>query len=116
MNSWLPSALDAIFQTSFLCALLMFWLCVYHGLRQNDRRFIVFYLPKVALVGSIWFSMVTVTVWQEFEETNDPTFSFKFDTDHLYVIIIFSLKSSFYKVILLNRVSRYFCSSHRLLI
>lgn len=26
--------LDAILQTTFLCAILMFWLCVYHGLRQ----------------------------------------------------------------------------------
>jgi len=34
VNSWVPGMLDAILQTTFLCAILMFWLCVYHGLRQ----------------------------------------------------------------------------------
>lgn len=85
IDSWFPGALDAIFQISFLSALLLFWLCVYHGLRQNDRRFITFYLPKVLLVGSIWLSMIVVAVWQEIEEVNDPTFSYKLDTDHFYV-------------------------------
>ena len=85
MDSWIPGALDALFQTTFLCALLLFWLCIYHGLRQNDRRLLVFYMPKVILVGSIWLSMIMVAVWQEYEEVNDPTFSYKFDTDHFYV-------------------------------
>ena len=85
MDSWFPGALDAAFQATFLCALLMFWLCVYHGLRQNDRRFLIFYLPKVALVGSIWLSVVTVTIWKEIDEMNDPSFSYKLDTDHFYV-------------------------------
>nr|CAG4643098.1 EOG090X03I5 [Ilyocryptus agilis] len=89
VDSWLPGALDALFQASFLCALLMFWLCVYHGLRQNDRRFIVFYLPKVALVISIWLSMITVAIWQEYAEIADPTFSYKFDTDHFYGFKVF---------------------------
>lgn len=34
INSWVPGMIDAILQTTFLCAILMFWLCVYHGLRQ----------------------------------------------------------------------------------
>ena len=85
VDSWLPGTMDAVFQATFLCALLMFWLCVYHGLRQNDHRFIIFYLPKVALVGSMWLSMVAVTVWQEIAEITDPTFSYVFDTDNFYV-------------------------------
>lgn len=85
VDSWFPGALDALFQASFICALLLFWLCVYHGLRQNDRRLLTFYLPKVVLVGSIWLSMVTVAFWQEYAEIADPTFSYKFDTDHFYV-------------------------------
>lgn len=34
INSWIPGMVDAIGQITFLCGLLLFWLCVYHGLRQ----------------------------------------------------------------------------------
>jgi len=33
VNSWVPGMLDDLFQSVFLCALLLFWLCVYHGVR-----------------------------------------------------------------------------------
>nr|CAG4634689.1 EOG090X03I5 [Alona affinis] len=102
VDSWFPGALDALFQASFLCGLLLFWLCVYHGLRQNDRRLLTFYLPKVVLVGSIWLSMVIVAVWQEYEEIADPTFSYKLDTDHFYGFkVFFFLASGLYLVYLL---------------
>lgn len=26
--------LDGVFQITFICAILLFWLCIYHGLRQ----------------------------------------------------------------------------------
>ncbi len=29
--------------------------------------------------------MIIVAVWQEIEEVNDPTFSYKLDTEHFYV-------------------------------
>lgn len=39
VNSWFPGMLDDFFQSLFLCALLLFWLCVYHGIRvQVSRR------------------------------------------------------------------------------
>nr|CAG4642397.1 EOG090X03I5 [Evadne anonyx] len=94
VDSWFPGALDALFQATFLCALLLFWLCVYHGLRQNDRRFIIFYLPKLLLVGFIWVSMITVAVWQKYAEVNDPTFSYQFDAQHFYGFTIFFFVSS----------------------
>ena len=34
VNSWIPGMFDAIFQATFLGALLLFWLCLYHGVRQ----------------------------------------------------------------------------------
>ena len=40
-----------IFQVTFLCSLLLFWICLYHGIRVNERRFIPFYLPKFIIVG-----------------------------------------------------------------
>lgn len=33
VNSWVLGTLDDLFQSVFLCALLLFWLCVYHGIR-----------------------------------------------------------------------------------
>nr|CAG4644664.1 EOG090X03I5 [Leptodora kindtii] len=89
VDSWIPGSLDAMFQATFLSALLLFWLCVYHGLRQNERRFIIFYLPKLALVGAIWISMVVMGVWQKFSEMNDPTFSYRLDADNFYGFQIF---------------------------
>lgn len=38
VNSWLPGMLDDLFQSVFLCALLLFWLCVYHGIRVQVSR------------------------------------------------------------------------------
>lgn len=38
VNSWFPGMLDDLFQSLFLCALLLFWLCVYHGIRVQVSR------------------------------------------------------------------------------
>lgn len=38
VNSWFPGMLDDFFQSLFLCALLLFWLCVYHGIRVQVSR------------------------------------------------------------------------------
>ncbi len=34
VDSWIPGMFDAVFQASFLGTLLLFWLCLYHGVRQ----------------------------------------------------------------------------------
>uniref|UniRef100_A0A671V6T8 Transmembrane protein 181 n=1 Tax=Sparus aurata TaxID=8175 RepID=A0A671V6T8_SPAAU len=65
VNSWFPGTLDAFFQALFLCALLLFWLCVYHGIRvQGERKCLTFYLPKLIIVGLLWLSAVTLGIWQ----------------------------------------------------
>jgi len=106
-NSSIPGTFDAIFQATFLCALLLFWLCIYHGLRQvisrntlkkitnsprliflilqNERHILTFYLPKVVIVGMLWMSAVVMATWQEYNELRDPTYSYKLDTDNFYV-------------------------------
>lgn len=38
VNSWALGTLDDLFQSLFLCALLLFWLCVYHGVRVQVSR------------------------------------------------------------------------------
>lgn len=74
--------LDGIFQASFLCALLMFWLCLYHGLRQTERKFLRFYLPKTIVVGQIWLCAIILTTWEKCNELRDPTYSHSLDTDN----------------------------------
>uniref|UniRef100_A0A8C0D5T6 Transmembrane protein 181 n=1 Tax=Balaenoptera musculus TaxID=9771 RepID=A0A8C0D5T6_BALMU len=65
VNSWFPGMLDDLFQSVFLCALLLFWLCVYHGIRlQGERKCLTFYLPKFFIVGLLWLACVTLGIWQ----------------------------------------------------
>lgn len=75
MNSWLPGMLDALLQATFLCALLLFWLCIYHGLRQNERKFVVFYLPKLIVILPMWLCAVVLATWEKCNEMRDPTYS-----------------------------------------
>ncbi|CAF3774340.1 unnamed protein product [Rotaria magnacalcarata] len=79
INSSFPSILDGVLQATFLCTLLLFWLSVYHGIRQNVRRFVPFYLPKIILVSFLWvFSVVlsSVRIGQEFR---DPMYNMTID-------------------------------------
>ncbi|KAF4519594.1 hypothetical protein B566_EDAN003761 [Ephemera danica] len=89
MNSSIPGMLDAVFQASFLCALLLFWLCIYHGLRQNERHLLKFYAPKCLIVGMLWLSAIVMATWQEFNELRDPTYSYKLDTNNFYSFKVF---------------------------
>nr|CAG4635359.1 EOG090X03I5 [Artemia franciscana] len=68
--------MDSLFQASFLCGLLLFWLCIYHGLRQNERSFLIFYSPKITVVGTLWLLAVTVETTQNSRELEDPTYTY----------------------------------------
>ncbi|KAK3098675.1 hypothetical protein FSP39_021835 [Pinctada imbricata] len=89
VNSWVPGMFDGLFQASFLCGLLLFWLCIYHGVRQTDRRFAKFYLPKLVVVGMIWITAVTLASWQEYNELQDPTYYYRLDTNNFMGFKIF---------------------------
>uniref|UniRef100_G3ULB8 Transmembrane protein 181 n=1 Tax=Loxodonta africana TaxID=9785 RepID=G3ULB8_LOXAF len=81
VNSWLPGMLDDLFQSLFLCALLLFWLCVYHGIRvQGERKCLTFYLPKFFIVGLLWLASVTLGIWQTVNELHDPMYQYRVDT------------------------------------
>ncbi|ENN81969.1 hypothetical protein YQE_01680, partial [Dendroctonus ponderosae] len=60
MSSWLPGMLDALFQATFLAALFLFWLSIYHGLRQNERNLYTFYLPKIFVVSMMYVPTMVV--------------------------------------------------------
>ncbi|KAK5610123.1 hypothetical protein CRENBAI_011097, partial [Crenichthys baileyi] len=92
VNSWFPGTLDAFFQALFLCALLLFWLCVYHGIRvQGERKFLTFYLPKLIIVGLLWLSAVTLGIWQTVNELQDPTYFYKVDIANFQGMKVFFL-------------------------
>uniref|UniRef100_UPI00398ECF92 transmembrane protein 181 isoform X2 n=1 Tax=Pristiophorus japonicus TaxID=55135 RepID=UPI00398ECF92 len=92
VNSWFPGMLDDLFQAVFLCALLLFWLCVYHGFRvQGERKFLTFYLPKLFIVGLLWLAAVTLGIWQTINELRDPTYQYRVDTSNFQGMKIFFL-------------------------
>ncbi|KAF5914848.1 hypothetical protein HPG69_010914 [Diceros bicornis minor] len=90
VNSWLPGMLDDLFQSVFLCALLLFWLCVYHGIRvQGERKCLTFYLPKFFIVGLLWLASVTLGIWQTVNELHDPMYQYRVDTGNFQGMKIF---------------------------
>ncbi|KAM8953634.1 transmembrane protein 181 isoform 2-T2 [Pelodytes ibericus] len=92
INSWFPGMLDDLFQSLFLCALLLFWLCVYHGIRvQGERKCLTFYLPKFFIVGLLWLASVTLGIWQTVNELRDPTYQYRVDTGNFQGMKIFFL-------------------------
>lgn len=92
VNSWFPGTLDTFFQALFLCALLLFWLCVYHGIRvQGERKCLTFYLPKLIIVGLLWLSAVTLGIWQTVNELQDPTYQYKVDIGNFQGMKVFFL-------------------------
>ncbi|XP_019404169.1 PREDICTED: transmembrane protein 181, partial [Crocodylus porosus] len=92
VNSWFPGMLDDFFQSLFLCALLLFWLCVYHGIRvQGERKCLTFYLPKFFIVGLLWLASVTLGIWQTINELHDPTYQYRVDTGNFQGMKVFFL-------------------------
>ncbi|XP_055551518.1 transmembrane protein 181 [Wyeomyia smithii] len=82
MNSWLPGMIDAILQATFLCGLLLFWLCIYHGLRQNERKILTFYVPKLIVILPLWLCAIVLATWEKCNEMKDPTYSHFVDTEN----------------------------------
>ncbi|KAL5239950.1 hypothetical protein ACI65C_007360 [Semiaphis heraclei] len=79
-SNQLIGMLDGVFQVTFICAILLFWLCIYHGLRQNESKPIAFYLPKVILVGPFWICGVIMAKYRRMNEFDDPAFSYEIDS------------------------------------
>ncbi|XP_057594359.1 transmembrane protein 181 isoform X2 [Hippopotamus amphibius kiboko] len=90
VNSWFPGMLDDLFQSVFLCALLLFWLCVYHGIRvQGERKCLTFYLPKFLIVGLLWLASATLGIWQTVNELHDPMYQYRVDTGNFQGMKVF---------------------------
>ncbi|KOB77559.1 Uncharacterized protein OBRU01_03745 [Operophtera brumata] len=53
METCFAPLMDTLFQSTFLAFFMLSWLALYHGLRQNERGFLSFYLIKVIVVGLV---------------------------------------------------------------
>nr|XP_045014590.1 transmembrane protein 181 isoform X1 [Jaculus jaculus] len=108
VNSWFPGMLDDLFQSLFLCALLLFWLCVYHGIRvQGERKCLTFYLPKFFIVGLLWLASVTLGIWQTVNELHDPMYQYRVDTGNFQGMkIVFMVVATMYILYLLFLIVR----------
>lgn len=73
-GSSLPRLMEVFFQCSLQSALLLYWLCFFHGIRQNNRSFAKFYSPKLALILLIWFIMLYVMSSSVTNQLNNPIF------------------------------------------
>lgn len=81
--------MDSVFQATFFAGLMLSWLAQYHGLRQNDRGFVSFYLFKLVVVGSVWAPAMVVTVWQKYYAYYDPTFNYMMSPNYPIVKTMF---------------------------
>ncbi|RVE44191.1 hypothetical protein evm_011146 [Chilo suppressalis] len=81
--------MDTVFQTAFLACVLLSWLAQYHGLRQNERGFLSFYLFKVIVVGLVWTPAMVLTIWQKYYAFYDPTFNYMMNPNYPVVKIMF---------------------------
>ncbi|XP_063724710.1 transmembrane protein 181-like isoform X2 [Symsagittifera roscoffensis] len=107
VSSWVPNLFDALFQTSFCGALLMFWVCTYHGLRTQERGVCLFYIPKITLVGSIWMLALFFASWESYHKTTDPTYSTDYDfKNYTPLRIVFFVALGVYVLYLLFLIIR----------
>ncbi|CAF0921427.1 unnamed protein product [Rotaria sp. Silwood1] len=109
INSSFPSILDGVLQATFLCTLLLFWLSVYHGIRQNVRRFIPFYVPKIILVSFLWIFSVVLSSVRIGQEFRDPMYNMTIDIRQFTTFrIIFYIVGIVYILYLLFLIIRAF--------
>ncbi|CAF1013223.1 unnamed protein product [Adineta ricciae] len=109
LNNSFTSILDGILQTTFLAVLLLFWLSVYHGIRQNIRRFVPFYLPKIILIGILWMVSVVLSSARIAQEFRDPMYNLTIDIRPFTAIrIIFYIVGILYVLYLLFLIIRAF--------
>lgn len=85
VDSWIPQVLDAFFQSTYLALLMVFWLSFYHGVRQNDRNFMTFYVPKFLVVFTVWLMSLVLLLWQQIRSMADPTYNLTLDETYYFI-------------------------------
>lgn len=109
VRSWVPYVFGSLFRAGFLTAILLFWLCAFHGIRFSERHFFHFYLPKILIVGLLGLSAFTLTTWQQVNELRDPSYQTKLDIENFTGFkIFFFIVVSIYILCLIYLVAKAF--------
>uniref|UniRef100_T1KD39 Uncharacterized protein n=1 Tax=Tetranychus urticae TaxID=32264 RepID=T1KD39_TETUR len=72
-NSKIPYVLEIVFQTTFTCSVLLYWVCFFHGIRQNNRSIARFYSIKFMIVGTLWLIILYGANWSRIQKLEKPT-------------------------------------------
>lgn len=65
--------MEVVFKTSFYTSLLMFWLVLFHGIRQTHRSIVKFYLPKIIVTLILYMSVCYSSSWSKISRLQRPT-------------------------------------------
>lgn len=74
---------------------------VYHALRQNVRKFLTFYLPKLLILSPIFLCALTLAIWEKCSELRDPTWIHFVDGNYSGFKTFFYLSVAMYMIYLL---------------
>ena len=92
-----PSVISVMFHSVFTASVLLFWLCLFDMVRlaatgQDEAvRGLRFYLPKVLLTVSLWFSMLSIYIWIRLQNRMDPAYASPDDFSHFGVFKVFTI-------------------------
>lgn len=73
LGSKLPRALETLFQHTFYCVMMLFWLTFFHGIRQSCRTLRRFYAPKLIVIAILWAIAVYTCAWSAHRRAVEPT-------------------------------------------
>lgn len=74
---------------------------IYHALRQNERKFLTFYLPKIIILFPIWLCALVLAIWEKFDEHRDPTYIHFVDSNYSGFLTCFYFSIVFYLMYLI---------------
>lgn len=74
LGSAFPRLLEIWLHTTLQCLLMLFWLCFFHGIRQNNRSLSRFYAFKLLIVGTIHLCTIYTMSWTMRNQLDNPIF------------------------------------------
>lgn len=101
----LPYLLEVWLHTSLQTLIMLFWLCFFHGIRQNKRTLSKFYASKLIIVGTIWFTAIYTMSWSLRNQIYNPILDENSAYNHsilLQVILSFFLNLKLTPIFLLH--------------
>mmetsp|Transcript_46281 Transcript_46281/g.75526 ORF Transcript_46281/g.75526 Transcript_46281/m.75526 type:complete len:448 (-) Transcript_46281:363-1706(-) len=81
LDMWIFPLITTLFTVSFIGALLLVWLLIVDSVMEDEskRSFWSFYFPKIVLVTTIWALLVSLFVWDTFNQISDPAYGAQHD-------------------------------------